>query len=116
MGIREYAWYAARSRYGGPKVTLGLARAHKDALDKMLVQALTEDAWPLFDLRRTCTSTRRNHCTAHPIRMYQSSCSEAHGSGYVYVDWEYCSTVLSARYICQKTWTCTYSPGSANCC
>merc|ERR1740129_2591503 len=56
--IREYAWYAARTRYGGPTPTLDLARAHKDAMDQMLVEILAENAWPLFDLQRTCTDTR----------------------------------------------------------
>jgi len=65
---------------------------------------------------KTCTDTKKNPCTAHPIDWYQPSCSSKHGHGYERIGWEHCSAVFGGRYICRKTWTCTQPHGAADCC
>jgi len=65
--------------------------------------------------QKTCTDTKRNGCTAHPIDWYQADCS-THGAGYTRIGWEYCSTVFSGRYICRRTWTCSQAHDAPDCC
>lgn len=67
------------------------------------------------DVEKTCTHNKKNGCTAHPLDWYQDSCS-SHGSGYVYIGWEYCGQPFSGRYLCRKTWTCTQRFWEADCC
>lgn len=133
--VVNYAWYTAQTRYRGEDPGNAVAAAHWAHANEQLNQLFAEDAWPLFPAPapaspapaptpapaplptwKPCKDTKRNYCTAHPIDWYQPSCSSAHGSGYVKVSWEHCNTVFSARYICERIWTCTQDHGAADCC
>merc|ERR1719350_2206286 len=99
-------------RNGGTDVVLRNTRYCYDALYPKVLSVIP----PTAPVERTCTDTRKNPCTAHPIDWYQPSCSREHGSGYEGIDWEYCAGIFGGRYVCQRTWSCAQIHGAADCC
>jgi len=118
IGSKLEGWCANIIEWLAGKVQLHL----KDDIDKLLLDLIythldipTTTTTTPQPGHRSCSDTRRNGCTAHPIDWYQRDCN-THGSGYRYVGWEHCDTVFSARYICRRDWTCTQHHGAADCC
>lgn len=62
---------------------------------------------------KSCTSTKLNGCTAHPIAWYQGNCN-AHGAGYTATSWQYCGA--GGQYICTKSYTCSVTHLYHDCC
>jgi len=67
--------------------------------------------------RKSCSATRLNTCTAHPIDWYQDDCSR-HGLGWKYWRWQHCGFIhgVGGQYICKKDWTCQPEVLGHDCC
>jgi len=102
----DYSWFDAAS----------LQARYLSCVEGVVVTDPPTPAPTPAPTQRTCTSNKKNPCTAHPIDWYQPSCSNRHGSGYVKVGWEHCSAVFGGRYLCRRTWTCSQSWNGGDCC